>query len=294
MYVPEISPYTVITGSDDNEIKIWNAVTYKCQKTLLGHQSYITGIIYLGNNLLISSSGDTTLRLWDVNNNDEIIKPKNTFLAKDTISCMLHLKNYNENFILLGSVEDSIKIFDISNSTYVKNFNKKTKFCLKMLDLYTKEKSLIALACNKSLKIFNIDTSQEIKVLKGHKERIQALVYFKCDSKNYIVSGGWDRTIRLWDIDKYEQILNVIGNDNWIKNLILLKNDTLLAYGADQILKIWKLDINKKELTFIKDQYFNSWNFNIAAINKLVCNEAIFTLSKSGSLTNFKLVWDIK
>ncbi len=85
-----------------------------------------------------------------------------------------------------------------------------------MLDLHNKEKSLIAIACNKNLKFFNVDTSEEIKVLKGHKERIQALVYLKYELENYVLSAGWDRTIRLWNIDKYEQVINVIGHNNWI------------------------------------------------------------------------------
>ena len=56
------------TCSDDLFIKLWNIPDdYKNFATLRGHEHSISSVVFLpGDNQLISSSRDTTVRVWDV------------------------------------------------------------------------------------------------------------------------------------------------------------------------------------------------------------------------------------
>jgi F-box/WD-40 domain protein 7 len=54
----------IVSGSDDNTLKVWSAVTGKCLRTLVGH----TGGVWssqMSGNLIISGSTDRTLKIWD-------------------------------------------------------------------------------------------------------------------------------------------------------------------------------------------------------------------------------------
>lgn len=54
----------IVSGSDDNTLKVWSAVTGKCLRTLVGH----TGGVWssqMSGNLIISGSTDRTLKVWD-------------------------------------------------------------------------------------------------------------------------------------------------------------------------------------------------------------------------------------
>jgi len=58
---------TLVSGSWDNTIKIWNVPTGKEIRTLKDHASYIRSLaISADNKLLVSGSGDSTIKVWGV------------------------------------------------------------------------------------------------------------------------------------------------------------------------------------------------------------------------------------
>lgn len=57
----------IVSGSDDNTLKVWSAVTGKCLRTLSGH----TGGVWssqMSANIIISGSTDRTLKVWNADN----------------------------------------------------------------------------------------------------------------------------------------------------------------------------------------------------------------------------------
>lgn len=54
----------IVSGSDDNTLKVWSAVTGKCLRTLIGHTGGVWSSQMAGN-LIISGSTDRTLKVWD-------------------------------------------------------------------------------------------------------------------------------------------------------------------------------------------------------------------------------------
>lgn len=54
----------IVSGSDDNTLKVWSATTGKCLRTLVGH----TGGVWssqMSGSIIISGSTDRTLKVWD-------------------------------------------------------------------------------------------------------------------------------------------------------------------------------------------------------------------------------------
>ena len=57
----------ILTGADDNLIKIWNAVDGRLLATLRGHDKEISDIkVNFENSLLVSGSCDKTIRVWNL------------------------------------------------------------------------------------------------------------------------------------------------------------------------------------------------------------------------------------
>ena len=58
----------IISGSKDNTIKIWDANTEECLKTLAGHSDYVASVAYSPDGTkIISGSEDNTIKIWDAN-----------------------------------------------------------------------------------------------------------------------------------------------------------------------------------------------------------------------------------
>ena len=57
----QFSGNRIVSGSDDNTLKVWSATTGKCLRTLVGH----TGGVWssqMANNVIVSGSTDRTLK----------------------------------------------------------------------------------------------------------------------------------------------------------------------------------------------------------------------------------------
>ncbi|GAA5823243.1 hypothetical protein JCM10212_003602 [Sporobolomyces blumeae] len=55
------------TGSRDKTIKVWDAVSGQCLKTLVGHDNWVRALIFHpSGKFLLSASDDKTIRTWDL------------------------------------------------------------------------------------------------------------------------------------------------------------------------------------------------------------------------------------
>nr|NCR81091.1 WD40 repeat domain-containing protein [Microcystis aeruginosa K13-10] len=59
-------------------------------------------------------------------------------------------------------------------------------------------KTLVSGSWDKTIKLWNVETGQEIRTLKGHDSAVYS-VNFSPDGKT-LVSGSWDNTIKLWNL----------------------------------------------------------------------------------------------
>ena len=56
----------ILSGSDDNSIKIWNYETYELVQTLTGHTDTVRSIVYIPNTkYIVSGSLDKTIKIWN-------------------------------------------------------------------------------------------------------------------------------------------------------------------------------------------------------------------------------------
>ena len=56
----------VVSGSDDQTVRIWDAVTGECEQTLQGHSSAVSSASFSPDGTkVVSGSSDKTVRIWD-------------------------------------------------------------------------------------------------------------------------------------------------------------------------------------------------------------------------------------
>lgn len=80
--------------------------------------------------------------------------------------------------------------------------------------------------CNNNIIIRStVSPYQQISILKGHNENISSLIQLK--NTEYIVTGGNDRTIRLWNLKTYQCIscINVRKMSNCFPNFDIIEQE---------------------------------------------------------------------
>jgi WD40 repeat protein len=91
---------TLISGSCDHKIVVWNLNTFKVNKELEGHKGCVDSDQYL-----VSGSTDTTIIIWDILNNFKL-----TEILLGHENSVNSVKIYQEN-IVSASSDKSIKIW---------------------------------------------------------------------------------------------------------------------------------------------------------------------------------------
>lgn len=128
-----------------------------------------------------------------------------------------------------------------------------------------------------TIKIWNIETGEEIRTLRGHTRGIRALQFD--DSK--LISGSLDNTIKIWNWHTGECISTLAGHTDGVVSLHF--EGQLLASGSiDKSVKIF--DFNSKEAFCLKGH--TDW------VNCTRLDTASRTVMSASDDTTIKL-WDL-
>ncbi len=114
---------------------------------------------------------------------------------------------------------------------------------------YRSDINRLVTASKKHIYLWDIQSTQCIKVLKGHEDDVRC-VQFSDDGKK-IVSGSNDKTVRVWDLSSGKVMKVLIGHEDGAVD-VKFSSDGLRvvsAGGLDNKIRIW--DIESAEATII-------------------------------------------
>ena len=103
----QFSNNKIVSGSDDNTLKVWNASTGRCLRTLVGHTGGVWSSQMEGNTI-VSGSTDRSLKIWNAESGECV---HTLYGHTSTVRCM-HLHN---NLVVSGSRDATLRMWDISS-----------------------------------------------------------------------------------------------------------------------------------------------------------------------------------
>ena len=135
-------------------------------------------------------------------------------------------------------------------------------------------------AGDKTIKIWDPNTGECIKTLKGNSDSVNCLAVLP-DGK--LVGGSADKTIKIWDTNSGKCIKTIKGHSDSVNCLAVLSDGKLVSCSFDDTIKIWDPDTGE----CIKTLKGNSDSVNCLAVlpdGKLV----------GGSYDKTIKIWDLK
>ena len=78
--------------------------------------------------------------------------------------------------------------------------------------------------------------------LRGHGDAVSSLA-FRPDDPNVLVTGSWDKTVKLWDLSTSTCLSTMRGHNHYVSSLAFKPDDpNVLVTGAwDKTVKLWDL-----------------------------------------------------
>ncbi|MBY5282757.1 NACHT and WD repeat domain-containing protein, partial [Anabaena sp. PCC 7938] len=226
----------LISGSEDGTLMRWNlegkpiAIPFKDR-----HQGIVASIAFSSDGLQIASGGaDTTVRLWDRQGN-----PINPFIVNEgySINSVSFALNSNQILFCYGR---RLGFWTLGNSLGEPLALESGMSPFSYNCVFSPDGSRIATSGSETVKLWNLE-GKSIAILQGHQGYVSA-VGFSSDNQK-IVSGGADKTVRVWDLQGNQIGLPLRGHQRFITSVDFVSKDKqIVVSGSDDgSVRLWNL-----------------------------------------------------
>ncbi|PAV69007.1 hypothetical protein WR25_13916 isoform B [Diploscapter pachys] len=263
----------LVTGSDDNTLRVWSIEKGRLTFALVGHTGGVwTSQISEDGKFIVSGSTDRSVKVWNAADGSLV----HTLSGHtSTVRCMA----LSGNILVSGSRDQTLRVWDIERGV-----------CLHVLAGHAAAvrcvqfdgRTVVSGAYDFTVKVWDVITGICKQTLHGHTNRVYSLLF---DSeRNLVVSGSLDTTIRVWCIVRGVCLCNLTGHTSLTSGM-QLKGNILVSCNADGNVRVW--DIQKGTCMFV----LNGVNGHRAAITSLqfLSDGLVATSSDDGTVK----LWDI-
>jgi WD40 repeat protein len=268
---------SLVSGSGDKTIKIWNLQTSGLKTTLSLHTDAVTSVaISQDEQILVSGSKDGTIKIWNWKNGslkstltghkdavnavaispdgqslisgstDQTIKIWNlqTGTLKNTLTG--HTKSVwrvaispDSTYFASGSYDNTIKIWNLQPPSLKANLNGHTNLVYS-LAISPDGQTLVSGSADKTIKIWNLQTGALKNTLNWHKYGVTS-VAISPDGQN-LASGSYDNTIKIWNLQTGELKNTLTGHTDLVLTLAISPDGrTLVSGSTDKTIKVWRI-----------------------------------------------------
>jgi eukaryotic-like serine/threonine-protein kinase len=244
------------TWSWDNIIYIWDLRTRSLLASLRGHQNAIGAVSFSPDGTRIaSSSSDGTVRLWLINNSEQIkefkapgactlqYSPDGSRVAVGTAQSGQVLSPDGSSPIVVGNGSGHVLIFNVQGAnTPLRIFGNSAPissvaFSPDSTRLVTTDyNSVTAINSGRDIYLWDAASGQKLTTFVGHAAIVSSVAYSPDGSR--IVSGSRDGTVRVWNARSALSVLK--GHNLPIVAVGLTAGGTgALSASVDRLLKVW-------------------------------------------------------
>ena len=195
----------LVSCSADNLIKIWHKTTFSFIISLVGHNSYVFSIATMNSNVLMSASADNSIKIWRTDTWELLETCTGHIYA---VTCLIIGQKNGTIYFASGSEDNTIKIWeknDFQNIATLTGHSDSVN-AVKFLN-----NGLLASASrDKSIKLWELISFTNIATKQNaHSQSINSLKTSLKSIKNYLISSGADKNIKIWDTDLFLKITNL-------------------------------------------------------------------------------------
>ncbi|KAF8561074.1 hypothetical protein P879_08642 [Paragonimus westermani] len=240
--------------SADMQVKLWDFTIYQCIKTLTGHDHNVSSVAFLpSGDFLVSASRDKTIKMWEVSTGYCI----KTFVGhSEWIRCVrpgpegnLLASCSNDHTIRVWSVETRECVIVLRGHEHV----------VECIAWVTHPQSVLAITnpANSSSTATGDGPGPTGSVQNGIPTENDSSLINPVSSALLLASGSRDRSVRMWDINTGLCLFELIGHDNWVRQLVFHPQGRLLLSASDdKTVRVWDLKNRRCQKTLDAHSHF--------------------------------------
>ena len=222
----------IVTGSEDCSVRIWDLVSRAKSACLVKHRSTVLCVdISKNSKFAASGSYDKSVILWDTDKKECKAVYKGHSGAVYSVAF-----NFDSTVFVSGSYGREIMVWGTFSTYILRRID-----CVEMVRscILTRENKILAGIGTKIYQWSLIDYSFEFEI-NAHASYIKSIT--TANNENYIITGSYDKRIKIWDSRARCLIGTLTGHNQDICSVVVTSNDEhLISCSKDNMILIWNL-----------------------------------------------------
>merc|ERR1712007_93167 len=150
-------------------------------------------------------------------------------------------------FALSGSWDGTLRLWDLVTGNTTRRFVGHTKDVLSVA-FSSDNRQIVSGSRDKTIKLWNTLGENKFTITEdGHTEWVSCVRFSPSLSNPLIVSCGWDRLVKVWNLNNCKLRTNLIGHTGYLNTVTVSPDGSLCASGGkDGVAMLWDLNEGKR------------------------------------------------
>jgi guanine nucleotide-binding protein subunit beta-2-like 1 protein len=210
---------------------------------LIGHNGWVTSIATNAErpDMIITGSRDRTLIVWQLTRDqDSFGHPLKSLHGHNHFVQDVVLSSDGQ-FALSASWDGTLRLWDLTKGETHRHFIGHSKDVLSVA-FSADNRQIVSGSRDRSIKLWNTLGECKFTVKDGTHTDWVSCVKFSPSTTGLLVSGGWDKVVKVWNLTEFKVKHNLVGHKGHINTVTVSPDGSLCASGGeDGTAMLWDL-----------------------------------------------------
>jgi len=212
---------------------------------LEGHGNWVTALATSMEvpDMLLSASRDKSLIVWALTREEEKFGVAKRRLKGHSHYVQDVAISSDGQFALSGLWDGTLRLWDLNTGVTTRNFYGHTKDVLSVA-FSADNRQIVSGSRDKSINLWNtLGQCKFVITEEGHKEWVSCVRFSPNLATPLIVSAGWDKMVKVWNLTHCKLRTNLIGHTGYVNTVTVSPDGSLCASGGkDGTAMLWDLN----------------------------------------------------
>jgi guanine nucleotide-binding protein subunit beta-2-like 1 protein len=215
---------------------------------LKGHQNWVTSIAsnYENPNVLLSSSRDKSIMVWDLTPNADEPGVARRNLTGHNQPVQDVVMSSDGQFALSASWDKTMRLWDLNVGQTVRGFNGHTSD-VNSVAFSSDNRQIVSGSRDKSIRLWNTLAECKYTITEdAHTDWVSCVRFSPSAKQPLIVSAGWDKLVKVWNLNNCKLRYNLAGHGGCLYGVTISPDGSLCASGCkDATTMLWDVNDGK-------------------------------------------------